>query len=216
MATTTSSTTTAPVVFTRAASGIALTHILDNVIVRPNINDAFSKASINDTVGLLTLDDKANNRLVYSHTDSNGTTTTQKLQRGDVGLLKSFIHYVYHRDSIGNPIKNDWLSVTEDMLNEEFRTNLIHNKPTPVILPPPVPATATSLASQSPVDLFKCGIKRDFVSFPTLKDDKQNDQWHLTFSHLARAQDLSDTLDENYTPVTTADVDLFTKKQKFL
>jgi hypothetical protein len=42
--------------------------------------------------------------LLYSHIDFNGTTTTQKLQRGDVGLLKSFIHYVYHRDSIGNPI----------------------------------------------------------------------------------------------------------------
>jgi hypothetical protein len=116
MATTTSSTTTTPVVFTRAASRIALTHILDNVIVRLNINDAFSMAGINNTVGLLTLDDKAINCLVYSHTDSNGTTTTQKLQRGNVGLLKSFIHYVYHRDSIGNPIGNDWLYVTEDML----------------------------------------------------------------------------------------------------
>jgi hypothetical protein len=63
------------------------------------------------------------NGLVYSHTDSNGNTTTQKLQRGNVGLLKSFIHYVYHHDSIGNPIVNDWLSITEDMLNE-FRTDL--------------------------------------------------------------------------------------------
>jgi hypothetical protein len=70
---------------------------------------------------------------------------------------------------------------------DEFRTDLtqvyklnsvdsIHNKPTPVILPAPVPVTPTSLPSQSPVDLFKSGIKRDLVSFPTLKDDKQNDQ----------------------------------------
>jgi hypothetical protein len=72
------------------------------------------------------------------------------------------------------------------MLNE-FRTDLtqvhifnsvdsIHNKLPPVILPPPVPVTPTSLATQSTVDLFKRGIKRDFSSFPTLKDDKQNDQ----------------------------------------
>jgi hypothetical protein len=60
--------------------------------------------------------------------------------------------------------------------------------------------------------LFKRGIKRDFASFPTLKDD----QWHCTFSNLARAQDLSDVLDENYSPATTADKDLFTEKQKFL
>jgi hypothetical protein len=119
-----------------------------------------------------------------------------------------------------------WLSITEDMLNA-FRTDLkkvykftsidsIHNKPEPVILPTPAPVTPTSLASQSPFDLFKRGIKRDFASFPTLKDDKQNDQWHRTFSNLARSQDISDVLDENYTPVTTADKDLFTEKLKFL
>jgi hypothetical protein len=62
------------------------------------------------------------------------------------------------------------------MLNE-FRTDLmhvykfnsvdsIHNKPPPVILPPPpLPVTPTSLPSQSPVDLFKRGIKQDFASF---------------------------------------------------
>jgi hypothetical protein len=43
------------------------------------------------------------------------------------------------------------------------------------------------------------------------------DKWHHTFSNLAWAQDLlSDVLDENYTPVTTVDIDLFTEKQKFL
>jgi hypothetical protein len=47
-----------------------------------------------------------------------------------------------------------------------------------------------------------------------LKDNKKND--HRTFSNLARDQDLSDVLDENYTPVTPADIDLFAKKQKFL
>jgi hypothetical protein len=79
MATTTISTTTTPVVFTRAAFRIALTHILDNAVIRHNIDDAFSKTGINDTVGLLTLDNKAINGLVHSHTDFNGTTTTQKL-----------------------------------------------------------------------------------------------------------------------------------------
>jgi ATP-dependent Lon protease len=114
MTTTNTTITTTPVFSTRDASRIALTHILDN---------AFSKAGIDDTVGLLTLDDKAINCLVYSYTDPNGVTTTQKLQRGDVGLLKSFINYIYHCDSTGNPIGNYWLYVTKDMLNE-FRTDL--------------------------------------------------------------------------------------------
>jgi hypothetical protein len=80
---------------------------------------------------------------------------------GDVGLPKSFIHYVYHRDSIGNPIGNDWLSVTEDMLNK-FRTDLTQVykfNSVDLKLPPPVPVTPTSLPSQSPVDLFKRGVK---------------------------------------------------------
>jgi hypothetical protein len=112
------------------------------------------------------------------------------------------------------------------MINE-FRTDLtqvykfnsvdsMHNKPAPVILPAPVPVTPISLPSQAPVNLFKRGIKRDFASFPALKDNKQNDQWHRTFSNLARAQDLSDVLDEKYTTVTPVDKDLFAKKQKFL
>jgi hypothetical protein len=58
--------------------------------------------------------------------------------------------------------------------------------------------------------------KTGFRIFPNVKDDKQNDQWHHTFSNLARAHDLSDVLDENYVPVTTANRDLFAKKQKFL
>jgi hypothetical protein len=61
MATTTSNTTTAPVAFTRNASRLALTHIQEFVIIGPNINDAFSKAGIDDTVGFLSLDEKAIN-----------------------------------------------------------------------------------------------------------------------------------------------------------
>jgi hypothetical protein len=69
---------TTPVIFTRGTSRIALRHILDNIIPRPNINDTFSKASIDNTVGLLTLDDKAINGLVHSSTDSNGVTINYK------------------------------------------------------------------------------------------------------------------------------------------
>jgi hypothetical protein len=70
--------------------------------------------------------------------------------------------------------------------------------------------------SQSPVDLFKHGIKRDFNAFPTLKDEKNNDQWHHTFLNMARAQDLSDVLNPQYVSQTTAAYDLFWEKQKFL
>jgi hypothetical protein len=38
-------------------------------------------------------------------------------------MIKSFINYVYYRNDIGNPIGNDWLLATSDML-DEFRTDL--------------------------------------------------------------------------------------------
>jgi hypothetical protein len=95
MSTTTNNTTTASVKFTRNASRLALTHILDNVIIRPNINDAFTKAGIDDTVGLLSLDDKTINGLVYSHTGSKGVTTTQKLLGGDVGPILNHLFTMY-------------------------------------------------------------------------------------------------------------------------
>jgi hypothetical protein len=81
--------------------------------------------------------------------------------------------------------------------------------------PSPLSAGA-SLSSQSPVDLFKRGIKRDFNAFPTLKDEKNNDQRHHTLTNMAQAQDLSDVLNPKYVPLTTAAYNLFWEKQKFL
>jgi hypothetical protein len=82
-----------------------------------------------------------------------------------MGMIRSFIHYVHHRSSIYDPIGNDWLSITDDML-DEFRTDLtqiykfnsidsIHTTP-PSATPSPLSAATIS---SSPVDLFKRGIK---------------------------------------------------------
>jgi hypothetical protein len=129
--------------------------------------------------------------------------------------------------SIYDPIGNDWLSITDDML-DEFRTNLTHiykfnsvdpiHTTLPSATPSPLSAAtiSSSLSSQSPVDLFKLGIKRDFNAIPTLKDEKNKDQWHCTFTNMARAQDLSDVLNPKYVPQTTTAYDLFWEKQKFL
>jgi hypothetical protein len=43
-----------------------------------------------------------------------------------------------------------------------------------------------------------------------------NDQWHHTFTNIARAQDLSDFLNPKYTPLNSTEHDLFWEKQKFL
>jgi hypothetical protein len=81
--------------FTRAVSRVALTHVLDNILRRSSIREAIIKAVIEDTFTFLTLDDKAISELEYDVTDSIGITTKNKPQNSDIGLLKSFIHYVY-------------------------------------------------------------------------------------------------------------------------
>jgi hypothetical protein len=129
--------------------------------------------------------------------------------------------------SIYDPIGNDWLSIMDNMLSE-FRTYLtqiykfnfvdsIHTTPPSATSSPLSAATiSSSLSSQSPVDLFKRGIKRDFNAFLTLKDENNNDQWHRTLINMACAQDLSDVLNPKYVPQTTTAYDLFWEKHKFL
>jgi hypothetical protein len=63
---------------------------------------------------------------------------------------------------------------------------------------------------------YQRGIKRDFNVFPTLKDEKNNDQCHCMFTNMAQAQDLSDVLNPKYVPHTTTAYNFFWEKQKFL
>ena len=51
--------------------------------------------------------------------------------------------------------------------------------------------------------------------FPTLKDEKYNDQWHRSFMTQARAQDVDKILDETYVP-TTQEKDLFAEQYAVL
>jgi monomeric isocitrate dehydrogenase len=109
-------------VSTRAASKIALTQVLDNVIQRLRISNAFKKCGYEEITDLLQLDDATISNLEYATTVKN-TTTTHSLQNGDMGMIRSFVHYVHHCSSIYDPIGNDWISITDDML-DEFRTDL--------------------------------------------------------------------------------------------
>jgi hypothetical protein len=131
----------------------------------------------------------------------NNTTTMYPLQKGDMAMIRSFIHYVHQHRSIFDPISSDWLSVMTEML-EEFRSDLtqiykfnsVNSIHTTLAQTIPshlsVATTPSSLLSQTPVDLFKHGIKRDFSAFPTLKDERNNDQWHHSVTTMAQTQNL--------------------------
>jgi hypothetical protein len=156
-----------------------------------NINSAFKKSQYEYITDLLQSNDLTIESLKYDITENN-VTTTQLLPKGDMGMIRLFIHYVHHHSNLYDPIGNDWTTIMSDML-DEFRTNLTqiykYNSVDTIythISTTPSPLSAgSSLLSQSPVDLFRRGIKRDFNDFPTLKDEKNNDQWHHTFTNMA-------------------------------
>jgi hypothetical protein len=77
-------------VSTWAASKLALTHVLDNVIQHPRISKAFKKSGYEEITDLLQLDDATIINLEYD-TTVNNTTTTHPLQKGDMGMIRSFI-----------------------------------------------------------------------------------------------------------------------------
>jgi hypothetical protein len=80
-------------VSTRAVSKLALTHVLDNVIQRSKISNAFKKIGYDEITDLLQLNDQDIRKLEYDATENN-TTTTHPLQNGDMGMIISFIHYI--------------------------------------------------------------------------------------------------------------------------
>jgi hypothetical protein len=221
---TSTSTSITPTILTRTASRTALTHIIDNILKKPCIKEAFTQTTVENVTDFLRLDDQTIDALTYDEQDSNNVTITHQLRRGEIGMIKSYIHYVHYRNDIGNPIGNDWLLVTSDMLGA-FRTDLtqiykfnsvdsINNRPPPVVTPPtPVINIPPSVLTKSVVDLFKHGIKRDFASFPTLKDDKQNDQRHHTLASIACAQEISDVLNPNYKPATPTEIHCSTRNR---
>jgi hypothetical protein len=98
---------TTTTVSTRAASKLALMHALDNIIQRPRISNAFKKSGYEEISDLLQLDDTIISKLEYD-TMVNNTTTTHHLQKGDMVMIRSLIHYIHHRSSIYDPIGNDW------------------------------------------------------------------------------------------------------------
>jgi hypothetical protein len=77
----------------------------------------------------------------------------------------------------------------------------------------PTPSTTRTLSS---VEIFRRGIKRDPTLYPTLKDEKFNDNWHRSFETQARAQGVSQVLDPNYRPTSHDEMELFDEQQKYV
>jgi hypothetical protein len=107
------------------------------------------------------------------------------------------------------------MAITPDQLNECRITTTWFGMTTKgtSILTAPTPGTDTK---RDLVSDFKKGIKLDMSYFPTLKQDKQWDNWNrATITH-ARAQDVSNVLDPNYALTDPTDIALFQEQKKYM
>jgi hypothetical protein len=105
-----------PVPLTRAATKAAFTHVVDVILDNVNVTSALAEADIDDVVDILTLDDATITSLTYADPDPN-VTQPHLLKRGEIGLLRTFLHFVHYREEINDPIDNKWTGITQDEFN---------------------------------------------------------------------------------------------------
>jgi hypothetical protein len=215
-------------VLTRSEAKAAFNHVLDTVLGRGDdslLKSALLEEGVDDIFALSTLTDKAIDKLQFKDPSNNNALTPIKL--ADKMLLRCFLHYVVNRSLEGNPVGDDWNAITQEKfdafrIDPTYLSKLISMPISMSASPATAPTTPVlkpsgSLSAYTPATLFrKDTSKRDPTLFPTLKDEKLNDDWHKSFMNQARAQDVSEVLDPSYVPTTKQAKELFIEKQKYV
>jgi hypothetical protein len=106
---------------TRSASMSGCTHVMENILQSDNVTRALKEDGIDDRFGLLSLTDTNINKLTYLYPDPSNPVQ-YSLKKGEVGLIRAFIHFVHYCHETNNPINDQWLSLTQDEF-DQFRTN---------------------------------------------------------------------------------------------
>ena len=206
---------------TRSKSKDAFNHVLDNVFDKGDssiLKKSLKADGIEDILSLVTMEEEGIKALKYNKSVSEKNLPIPK---GDQGLIKCFIKFLSHCHESGNPIGDDWMSITQEDF-DLFRTSV---SAMPMASPPPASSPSTSSTSStspsrasvySPAQIFRRNIKRDPSLFQTLKDEKLNDNWHRSFVTQARSQDVMEVLNPGYKPTSQDDKELFDEKQKYV
>ena len=212
-------------VLTKSNSNAALTHVVENVInansrANGQILTVLNENGINGILDLVTI--KSEDIEDLTHTMPDGTILN--INKGESGLIKSFISFVRFRMSTGKPFTDDqWITITYDEFQEYRGSMDYYDIDTGVVGIPPAPgtkSTSTTTASRdtrNPVDEFKKGMRRDPSAFSRISDDKQFDNWRRTTVAQARAQGVDDVLNPSFKPGNEPDkIALFQEKQKYM
>jgi hypothetical protein len=111
---------------THAASKAAFVHVTDVILENSNITAAFKEGGIKDIPSILKLTNVTVKSLTFPDPNPN-INEMYCLKMGEIKLIKTFIHYVYYRQEINQPINNQWLSVTQEDF-DQFRCNLDYTR----------------------------------------------------------------------------------------
>ena len=194
----------------------ALTHILDNVFGRGKetpIGKALALHGIIEILDLVNLRQEDIDSLTYP--DSEDKCILRNLNPGDKNIIRIFIKYTTYQTYNGDAIGDNWTSITRSLF-ADYRNN---NKVTTPTHPPIIqdsPKITTPMIMPTPADKFRHSTKRDPTQFPIIKDENMKDIWHRKMNIQARVQGVSHVLDQNYTPTTLEEVELFDEMQKFM
>jgi hypothetical protein len=111
--------------FTYTAAKDAFTYVLENVLENENVTRALKHEGIDNIISFVKLTGDIVDNLAY-HDPNPNIQKLHKLKIGEIGLIKSFIHYVHFHEET-NPIGNDWKSITMDDF-DQFRANLTYTR----------------------------------------------------------------------------------------
>ena len=199
--------------FTRADARTALNHVVGTAFGGPDdgpLAKALEKAGHQDIRSVVSVTATELDELRYN--DSTGAEV--RVPRPCLAMIETLSLHVEHRVSEENPIGDAWTSIAEGEF-DAFRMSpcvLASRRGHSATTAPPPVSSATK--SRDPLAEFKKGVKRDASLFPTLKDEKQWDQWRRSTVATGRAQGVEDIFNPSHTPLTPDDVALFAEKNK--
>ena len=208
----------------RGTAAIAsLTHVIDVVLGESAspapllaIKTALRENGILNIGDLMGINKTDIEDLTYDVPNSENNDT-KFLNKGETGLLVQFQAFVKYRRDHGDPIDNNWTSITNAQF-DEYRTRPKETGPLARTTNITTTTTPPNASQRSPANDFKKGIRRDPNMFHALKNMKTWDNWKRSTIAQARSQGVEEILDANYKCSTgeTDKQELFDEKQKYM
>ena len=199
----------------RQQSHTAYEHMLGSILQHSSESDLCKALNADGFMDLESFVGLTAENLDLLRVPATDTDPEKPLHQSDKMLVLYFLKYMRHEASMGVAFDKaeDWTNLSSSAFGT-FRIDLALN---PITTSTSTSSTNTSAGNStrpgySPAAMFRKSIKRDQNLFPTLKDEKVNNNWHRSFEVQAGVQDVNDVLNPAYVPRTQEDKNLFAEK----